>query len=223
MRTDGATSVRQLAVHELRHDLARARTLIEQVLAALPTDAPAVRPARSLHALLDRSKHSLEGVLLGDADIADRRPTQLAVLIERVVDAHDPDRERIRWHGASLMLNVDAVKLERIVDNLIENALEHAPPGTPVHVACEVARRGVAVTVSHAGTPIPTRVRERLDDPTTADDDRAPTGLEVVARFTRAHGGNLHLDPDSASVRVHLPASNDAVDASGTGVSSPGK
>src|SRR5690606_39077482 len=88
--TDETTSVRQLAVHELRHALARARTLIEQVLAALPADAPAVRPARSLHALLDRSKHSLEGVLLGDADIADRRPTQIAVLIERVVDAHDP-------------------------------------------------------------------------------------------------------------------------------------
>lgn len=209
MRPDDASSSSRLAVHELRHDLARARILIEQVLQALPTDAAAARPARSLQTLLDRTKHSLEGVLLGDADVANRRPTQIARIIEQVIDAHDPDRERIEWTGAALILNVDPVKVERIVDNLVENGLEHAPPATMVQVIAEAARRGIAITVEHEGSPIPERVRRRLEAYTPGD-DRAPTGLEVVARFTRAHGGSLYIDPDRARVRVHLPASNDA-------------
>jgi signal transduction histidine kinase len=204
---DSRTAASRLAVHELRHDLARARTLIEQVLADLPADAAAARPAESLQTLLDRTKHSLEGVLLGDADVATRQPVQIAKLVERVVDAHDPDGQRISWQGAALMVNVDPVKLERIVDNLLENALEHAPADTTVRLTSQAARRGVALTVEHDGTPIPTRVRERLEA-YLPDDSRAPTGLEVVARFTRAHGGTLHLDPDHARVQVWIPLSN---------------
>lgn len=213
MDPESRTAANRLAVHELRHDLARARTLIEQVLADLPADAAAKRPAESLQSLLDRTKHSLEGVLLGDADIAARQPVQIAKLVERVVDAHDPDGQRIDWQGASLMVNVDPVKLERIVDNLLENALEHAPADTTVRLSSEAARRGVALTVEHDGTPIPARVRERLET-YVPDESRAPTGLEVVARFTRAHGGTLHVDPDHARVQVWIPLSNPGTEAS---------
>ena len=215
MDPDNRSASARLAVHELRHDLARARTLIEQVLADLPADAAAARSATSLQVLLDRTKHSLEGVLLGDADVAKREPVHLARLAEQVVDAHDPDRERIACEAASLIVNVDPVKLERIVDNLLENALEHAPAGTTVHVSCQAARRGVELIVEHEGTPIPAHVRERLEA-YVPDDGRAPTGLEVVARFTRAHDGTLHVDPDHARVHVRIPLS------AATGGTSPG-
>ena len=208
MDPERSSTSSRLAVHELRHDLARARTLIEQVLDGLPEASQAARPAQSLQSLLDRAKHSLEGVL-GDADVAVRRPTQVAGLVEQVVDAHDPERERVEWRAASVMANIDPVKVERIVDNLFENALEHAPAGSKVRVVSEAARRAVLVTVEHEGTPVPDRVRERLAD-YQPDDERAPTGLEVVARFVHAHGGQLHLDAARARVQVELPLSNPA-------------
>lgn len=207
MDPESRSASNRVAVHELRHDLARARTLIEQVLADLPTDAAATRPAESLRSLLDRTKHSLEGVLLGNADVATRQPVQIARLVEQVVDAHDPDGQRICWDVASLMVNVDPMKFERIVDNLLENALEHAPAGTSVRLTSQAARRGVELTVEHDGTPIPPKVRERLET-CRPDDERAPTGLEVVARFTRAHTGTLQLDPDHARVQVWIPLSD---------------
>ena len=209
MDPERSSTSSRLAVHELRHDLARARTLIGQVLDGLPQDSASVRPAQSLQALLDRAKHSLEGVLLGDADVAVRRPTQVARLVEQVIDAHDPDRQRVEWRGSSVMANIDPVKVERIVDNLLENALEHAPEGSQVRVVGDAARRAVLLTVEHDGTPVPDRIRERLAD-YRPDDVRAPTGLEVVARFVRAHGGHLHLDADRARVQVELPLSEPA-------------
>ena len=209
MDPERSSTSSRLAVHELRHDLARARTLIEQVLDGLPDGSQAARPAQSLQSLLDRAKHSLEGVLLGDADVAMRRPTQVAGLVEQVVDAHDPGRERVEWQAAAVMANIDPVKFERIVDNLLENALEHAPAGSKVRVVSEAARRAVLVTVEHDGTPVPDRVRERLTDD-RPDDERTPTGLEVVARFVRAHGGQLHFDATRARVQVELPLSNPA-------------
>ena len=199
----------RLAVHELRHDLGRARMLAAEVQAALPDAAAAERATRSLETLLERMQASLETLLAGEADTAQRRPTQLAALVERVVQVHDPDLRRVLLQVPSAVVNLDPIKLERIIDNLLTNALEHAPTGSTVRLLVDALPRAVHVTVENPGAAIPDAVRERVTDP-DHDDDLLPSGLDVVARFARAHGGRVQIHGPGVSVRVELPLASTA-------------
>ena len=63
-----------------------------------------------------------------------RRPCDVAAVVSRVVDesareSHDLDVEVVPFEA-----NVEAAKLERIVANLVGNAIKHTPPGTRVRV-----------------------------------------------------------------------------------------
>jgi two-component system sensor histidine kinase KdpD len=94
----------------------------------------------------------------------------------------------------------DPALLERVVANLVENAVAHSPPGAPVRVeAGEVGGR-VLIRVVDRGRGIPTELRERVFQPFQRMDDSPSQGagvglgLAVARGFTRAMGGELTID-----------------------------
>lgn len=200
-------TVSGVAVHELQHDLARARALLDQMIRGDDQVDSRQRAAASLSDLLTRMESSIEGLLGGDADRAERSPTRVGELIERVVAAHDPTGERVAANVPALLMNVDPVKLERIVDNLLANALHYTPQDVQVRLTVRFERGTAILCVADDGPGIPPEVVARLQ----SDDTSAgvPTGLGVVARFARAHGGLLQVSGPGAQVRVELPASNE--------------
>lgn len=204
-RQPRASAYGAVAAHELGHDLRRARELLGGLLADL---APASRhepDARSLAELLARMQVSVDALLVGDADRAERRPTQLGELVHRVARAHDPDGSRIRVEVPSLVMNVDPVKLERIVDNLLSNALAHASEGTPVTVTAAFSAGRVTLTVTDDGPGIPEGIVARLHSDGSFPE--VPGGLDVVSRFARAHGGRVRVHGPGAHVVVELATS----------------
>ena len=59
-----------------------------------------------------------------------RSPTDLRELVRRLVDDSDAmDEHLVHIDVESLIVNVDALKVERIVDNLLANAGRHTLPG----------------------------------------------------------------------------------------------
>jgi two-component system sensor histidine kinase KdpD len=98
-------------------------------------------------------------------------------------------------------VDADPALLERVVANLVDNAVAHSPPDAPVRVeAGEVGDR-VLVRVVDRGPGIPLAERERVFQPfqRTGDSTRARgagvgLGLAVARGFTRAMGGDLVVD-----------------------------
>jgi signal transduction histidine kinase len=139
--------------------------------------------------------------------------TDIASLVEQVVAAHRdqvPIAVRVELAHAA----VDAPKVERIVDNLIVNAVRHTPVGTEIAVRVERGEGGVTIAVDDRGPGVAREDREAIFEifhRGTRSDYTAGTGigLSLVAQFTALHGGRAWVQENpggGASFRVFLPS-----------------
>ena len=142
-----------------------------------------------------------------------REATDVTELVEQVASLHRAQRV-ITVAAEPTSANVDTAKVERIVDNLIGNAVKHTPAGTPI--ALRLERRGddLLIVVDDAGPGIPdvhkASVFEIFDrgDKIMSNELGTGIGLSLVARFAALHGGRAWVEDTAAggaSVRVLLP------------------
>jgi signal transduction histidine kinase len=162
---------------------------------------------RLLNDLLDLNRLE-EGVLEPD-----RTPTDIRALLLRVVAEVDQlEGWPIQVETAPVTAEVDAGKVERIIENLLVNATRHTPPGTPVWVRGLIRGRDLELVVSDAGPGVPAELAGSIFEPFhqgSADDQRGVgIGLSLVARFTQLHGGQAWVGErpgGGASFHVVLP------------------
>ncbi len=82
-----------------------------------------------------------------------RRPTDLADLVHRSVDGtENPARRDIQVEVESITVSVDAAKVERILENLLSNAIRHTPDGTRIWIRGFGQDGGVMLIVEDEGT-----------------------------------------------------------------------
>jgi two-component system, OmpR family, sensor histidine kinase KdpD len=121
-------------------------------------------------------------------------PAALAALGERA------DKVEVDVPESLPPVRADPALLERVVANLVDNAVAHSPEGSPVRVeAGEVGAR-VMIRVIDRGPGIPVAERERIFQPFQRLGD-SPShgagvglGLAVASGFTHAMGGELVVD-----------------------------
>jgi signal transduction histidine kinase len=214
------------ASHELRTPLSVIRTEVDVTLAdrhatnaELRTMAETVRDAsiateRLIQALLTLAR-SDAGVTRSDAvDLADAARAALAQT------AGDARAAELRTSAALEPAPVrgDRRLLERLVANLVENAVRHNRPGGIVEVRTSRASGASAVEVANDGEVIPAAAVGSLLEPFQRLDrgargDGAGLGLSIVRSVAEAHGGSVSLRPRDAGglvVRVELPGSERA-------------
>ena len=139
--------------------------------------------------------------------------TDVGLLVEHAVTAFSPESHAIEVHAESVPAQVDAPKVERIVDNLLANAVNHTPPGTKISVRVEANGDGVLIMVDDDGPGIAETDREAIFDLFTrgTGHDFVPgtgIGLSLVSQFTALHGGRAWVEETpsgGASFRVLLP------------------
>ncbi len=102
-------------------------------------------------------------------------------------------------------------KLQRVLFNLIQNAIRHSPADGSVVVRAETMHDVVEVEVENAGDSIPAEDRERVFDAFyrgSADPARsggnAGLGLAVARAIVEAHGGKIWLPVTSTGTRVRF-------------------
>jgi len=118
------------------------------------------------------------------------------------------------------MVHADPGLLERVLVNLLDNALQHgASSGRDVEVKAYVLAQSAKVEIIDHGPGVPLEQREALFEPFHRRDDRSSTpgvglGLSVARGFTEAMGGALVADQTPGgglTMRLRLPlASADA-------------
>ena len=149
----------------------------------------------------------------------DREPTELLDLVHRVIGAMDTGTEPITVEGTEVVAALDAAKVERIVDNLLRNAVKHTPPGTAVRVVVSGDGTGAVLSVEDEGPGIPGELRERIFEPfaqgaTGTAEVASPgtgIGLALVSKLAELHGGHAWVEePDGGGARfvVTLPGAD---------------
>ncbi|WP_246181451.1 sensor histidine kinase, partial [Nocardia ninae] len=122
--------------------------------------------------------------------------------------------DRVKVEVGDVSVRADAGLLERVVANLIDNALRHAPRDTPVRVTAERDGARVSIAVVDVGPGVPPGTEEQLFEPFQRLGDRDNTtgvglGLSVVRGFVEAMGGTVHAEPTPGTgltMIVDLPA-----------------
>jgi len=107
-----------------------------------------------------------------------------------------------------LVLDADPVLLRRAVNNLVSNAIAHAPHGGRVGLEARPDGEWVVLAVSNTGAAIPEEHRARLferyyrADPARASGSSSGLGLAIVRAIMRLHGGSAQVDsaPDAPTV-----------------------
>jgi signal transduction histidine kinase len=110
---------------------------------------------------------------------------------------------------ADIVVATDRGRLARVFQNLVENALQHAPAGSTVMVRAESAGpERVVCVVEDAGPGFPEADLPRVFEPFfTRRRGGTGLGLSIVARIAEEHGGGVTADnrrEGGARVRVEL-------------------
>jgi len=112
--------------------------------------------------------------------------------------------------GSKIKASIDRTKFQRVLDNLIRNAVEAMPFGGKLTIEAEEDGDTVAIKVSDTGRGISKEKIERLFDPSYTKDDEG-LGLPYVKYAVEAHGGAIEVDSTvgkGTSFIIKLPATN---------------
>ncbi|HEV8426060.1 MAG TPA: ATP-binding protein [Actinomycetes bacterium] len=211
------------ASHELRTPLAIARTEIDVALAD-PDASPAELRAMA-HRVLEaggRSERLIEGLLTlarSERQLQASQPLDLALAAADALSVAAPEVERLGLRVSSVLgaapVAGDRALLERLVGNLVENAVRHNQPGGWLEV--DTGRTGelAVVRVANGGPRIgPDQIAalfepfRRLDGDRTGSSRGAGLGLSIVRSVATAHGGQATahaLDDGGLELTVELP------------------
>lgn len=130
----------------------------------------------------------------------------LVVWLEGVLEAFRPlalsKRVRVVTEVAlpKAAIHGDPVRLTRVLDNLLQNALKHSPAGGQIIVSLELADGSYRLQVRDFGPGIAKRILPRLFSPYATQQDVEKSivaghgiGMSIVKSFIEAHGGALEI------------------------------
>ena len=211
---------------QLRRRAMRAPPPTSEELARVLThiDSAVTRMAGLLDGLVDAARRQM-----GGGAPLDLRPADLVALVHRGAgQASGSRRHRLRVQAdvPELVGMWDAVHLERMIGNLVSNALKYSPDGGPVTLAVRQERQDdtdwAVLYVRDEGLGIPAdevpRVFERFYRARNVAGVIEGTGLGLtgVSQIIDQHGGKVSVESDEASgstFTVRLPLRNGAPSA----------
>ena len=211
------------ASHELRTPLTYERTLLEVTLADPMASAETLRETcTQLLALEAKQERLLEALLTlsrGQAGLQQRQLFDLASLTGDVLASRGAEMLRrglkVRSDLAPAPAAGDPRLVERLVGNLVENALRHNVECGRIEVRTETRSGQALICVTNTGPVVPAEDIERLFEPfRSAETDRTRRdghglGLSIVRAIADAHGGAVTVEPQSEGglhVEVAFPA-----------------
>jgi signal transduction histidine kinase len=207
------------ASHELRTPLTLNRTLLEVAIDP-ETASPELRQlGQTLLAVNARHERLIEGLLLlarSERAVTDRSYVDLADVVAHVAGQLPPGTVTVEVQANEAPTAGNAVLLERLVHNLVENGIRHnLPAGGRVRATSGMRPDGaVFVQVSNTGPIVPRYDIPNIFEPFRrlgAERAAAPgsgLGLSIVRAVATAHGGVVQAEPRDGGgliVTVILP------------------
>jgi len=140
----------------------------------------------------------------------ERRNISVAAVVNDAI-ASIPHQEDIQIHTdiADIHCSADPHLMQRLLTNLINNAIQAMPDGGTVLIDAKIDAKTVTLRVKDNGTGIPGELKVRLFQPFVTD-KKTGTGLGLAAckRIVEAHGGEIMVESEvgkGSTFTVTLP------------------
>jgi heavy metal sensor kinase len=146
-----------------------------------------------------------------------REPLYVDELVSQTVRAYktvasEKDVALVAESGAEIFLRGDEDLLQRMIGNLVDNAIRHAPAGSEVSIRCVSDGDNARIEVRDRGAGVPQEAREqiferffRVDAARSASAGTgAGLGLPIARWIAEAHGGSLQLRMSNAEGSVFV-------------------
>jgi len=148
-----------------------------------------------------------------------KEPAPIGELVESVLARLGP---MLRDHRISLHLEpglplvpIDAVQIDQVLTNLVENAARYSPPGTLLRISCTRTDGWVRIETTDEGPGIPTEDRERVFEPFVRGRPSivpgAGLGLAICKAVVEAHRGHIRIEEPAdggTTIAFDLPTEN---------------
>ncbi|WP_327103924.1 sensor histidine kinase [Nonomuraea glycinis] len=217
------------ASHELRTPLTINRTLVDVAVRRPDATDDVKRLGESLLLVNARHERLIDGLLAlteGEQTVLDRRPFDLTDVAEHVLDqaAEEAAEHEVVIHRLldAAPTAGEAVLVERLVQNLVENAIRHNHPKGELWVTTRQRGEQVELVVANTGLQVPSYEIETIFEPfrrlhgdRLRSDRGSGLGLSIVRVIAEAHGGTVIARPreeGGLTITVELPVSLGAVD-----------
>ncbi len=217
--------------HELRNPLAVQRAHLEALQDGIyPPTAENLQPVLDQNLLLTRLVDDLRTLALADAGQLQLEctPADLTGLVRRIVERFT---SQAAVHGIELVVvvdpglqknplivNVDPLRLEQILGNLLSNAQRYTPEGGKIVVNIDRSKQSALVRVIDSGPGIPAdelpRIFERfyrVDRSRSRTEGGSGLGLAIARQLAEMHGGTLtaaNVRQGGAEFTLCLPNEN---------------
>jgi signal transduction histidine kinase len=210
--------------HDLRTPIASLRLLVEAIDDGIVDEETRRRYLAtmqthigSLSTMID-DLFELSRIEAGEIEWS-MRQVELALLVDETVAAMRPEArakgvEIIRLGGGPLPARADPERIQRVLFNLIRNAIHHTPADGSVTVWVEEGEDTIEVEVADTGEGIPAADRDRVFEPfhrggpdASRDSDGAGLGLAISRAIVETHGGHIWLPPTDSGTRVRFAIS----------------
>jgi signal transduction histidine kinase len=217
------------ASHELRTPLTAERALLQVALDDPDTTNEEWRStARELLAANDEQEQLIEALLTlasGEAGLDHYEPLDLSVLADTALLNPGPETEERGIEVTAAMQPAPTsghpALVERLIANLIDNAVRYNVPGGHVHLQTSTTADGHArLAVANTGPQIPATEIDRLFEPfqrlktTRTNGQRGHgLGLSIVKAIAAAHHAQLRAEPrpdGGLEIQLSFPAANAA-------------
>ncbi len=220
------TSQRQFianASHELRTPLTVMRTALDVVLAKPePTRDELVSMAAEVRQAVDHSERLIEGLLIlarNDQGRPLTDPLDLAAVAEDALEGRNADGITTTATLGEAPVVGDAVLLERLVANLLDNAQRYNTASGTISISTTTDPGASLLRVVNTGPVIPPDQVDRLFLPFTRLGDRTRhdgfgLGLALVSSIATVHNGTVHataVPSGGLDITVRLPRRGNAV------------
>lgn len=189
--------------HEVRNPLFSISAAVDALESELDPRPEFTQYAQLLRSQVDRLSQLMRDLLdYGRPSVLRRGPTRLADVVRRAVrSCATLAREREVRVDEDLApdlpaLQIDGARVEQALENLLANAIQHAPAGSVVRVGGLLDTTGreprVRCTVEDEGPGLPATSLERIFEPFFSQRKGGTgLGLSIVQRVAEAHGGDV--------------------------------
>jgi len=182
-----------ILAHEIRNPLASLKGHAQLLAERTPPDSPergkVDRIVTEAHRLEAITTDLLDFVRTGPLDL---QPVTVEELLRKVVAEAGSDAVKLDTSGAPERWPMDAGRVGQVLHNLLRNAVEASPEGTPVEVRASREGDVLTVTVLDLGEGVPEESLERIFEPFFTTRTRGTgLGLAVARRIVELHGGSL--------------------------------
>ena len=114
---------------------------------------------------------------------------------------------------------IDAVLVEQVLVNLLENAMNHTPEGSPIEISADSRGNSIEVEVADRGPGVPLAERDRIFEKfyslkLDSSDGGTGLGLAICRGVVDAHGGRIWVESrigGGACFRFSLPVGGDVI------------